>query len=299
MRVVIGGASGFLGAPLVHHLRERGHDVTELVRRSAKSGQSWWKPSEGLIDQHVIDAADAVVNLSGSPIQQWPRTPARKREILSSRLTATTTLARAVAAAPSPPALLSGSGMSWYGVDRGDDELTEADTTQGPGFLADVAQQWEAAAAPASDAGARVAFLRTSVVLDRSGGALRLMAVPFRFGLGARLGDGRQYFSTISLRDWVGAVTHVLEHDVAGPVNLAIPDDVTNRTFTRALAHALHRPAFLAAPSFALRLALGSLADDLLGSLRLRPAVLMDSGYAFRDPGIDRVLRTALGRGRG
>lgn len=298
MRVVIGGASGFLGAPLVVHLRERGHQVTTLVRRTAGRDESWWKPSEGLVDQQLIAEADAVVNLSGSPISQWPRTPARKREILASRLGATSTLARAVAAASTPPAFLSGSGMSWYGVDRGDEPLTEQ-SSAGTGFLADVAQQWEAAAAPAVDAGARVAYLRTSIVLDRSGGALKLMSLPFKLGLGARLGDGRQYFSTISRRDWVRAVTHVLEGDLSGPVNLAIPDDVTNRDFTRALAAAVRRPAFLAAPSFALRLALGSLADDLLGSLRLRPDALMADGFTFEDPGIDRVLRTALGRHRG
>lgn len=295
MRVVIGGASGFLGAPLVAHLRERGHDVTTLVRRTASRDESWWKPSEGLVDQQLIADADVVVNLSGSPIAQWPRTPARKREILASRLGATSTLARAIAAAAAPPAFLSGSGMSWYGVDRGDEPLTEQ-SSAGTGFLADVAQQWEAAAAPAVNAGARVAYLRTSAVLDRSGGALKLMAVPFRLGLGARLGDGHQYFSTISRRDWVRAVTHVLEGDLAGPVNLAIPDDVTNRAFTTALAQAVRRPVFLAAPSVAVRLALGGLADDLLGSLRIRPEALMDDGFTFDDPGIDRVLRTALAR---
>jgi len=296
MRVVIGGASGFLGAPLVVHLRQRGHDVTALVRRTAGQGESWWKPSEGLIDQTLIDEADAVINLSGSPISQWPRTPARKREILSSRLDATSTLARAIAAAPTPPAFLSGSAIGWYGTDRGDEELTEG-TAPGPGFLAEVAQRWEEAAGPAVDAGARVAWLRTGIVMDRSGGALKLMLLPFRLGLGARLGDGHQYFSTISRRDWIAAVTHVLEGDLSGPVNLAIPDDVTNRDFTRTLATTVHRPAVLAAPAFAIRLALGGLADDLLGSLRVRPQTLMDDKFSFADPGIDRVLRTALGRG--
>lgn len=296
MRVVIGGASGFLGAPLVVHLRQRGHDVTALVRRTAGPGESWWKPSEGLIDQTLIDEADAVINLSGSPISQWPRTPARKREILSSRLDATSTLARAIAAAPTPPAFLSGSAIGWYGTDRGDEELTEG-TAPGPGFLAEVAQRWEEAAGPAVDAGARVAWLRTGIVMDRSGGALKLMLLPFRLGLGARLGDGHQYFSTISRRDWIAAVTHVLEGDLSGPVNLAIPDDVTNRDFTRTLATTVHRPAVLAAPAFAIRLALGGLADDLLGSLRVRPQTLMDDKFSFADPGIDRVLRTALGRG--
>lgn len=296
MHVVIGGASGFLGAPLVRHLRQRGHQVTVLVRRTAGSDESWWKPSEGLIDQTLIGAADAVINLSGAPIQQWPRTPARKREILASRVDATTTLARAIAAAPTPPAFLSGSAIGWYGTDRGDEELDEQ-SEPGTGFLADVAQHWEAATTPAFESGSRVVLLRTGIVMDRSGGALKLMKVPFKLGLGARLGDGHQYFSTISLRDWVSAVTHVLEGEFSGPVNLVIPDDVTNRTFTRALATTVHRPALLAAPAFALRLALGSLADDLLGSLRVRPAALMDDKFAFADPGIDRVLRTGVGRG--
>lgn len=295
MKIVIGGASGFLGAPLVHHLREQGHQVTVLVRRTAGKDESWWKPSERLIDQNLISSADAVINLSGAPIQQWPRTRSRKREILDSRVGATTTLAKAVAASPHPPALLSGSGMSWYGVDRGDDELSEQ-SAPGVGFLADVAQQWEQATAPAIASGARVAHLRTSVVLDRSGGALKLMAKPFRLGLGAQLGDGSQYFSTISLRDWVGAVTHTLEHDVSGPVNLATPEPVTNREFTRALAKTLHRPALLKAPAFAVRLGLGGLADDLLGSLRLIPETLLTHGYEFQDPDIAQVLHTALKR---
>lgn len=295
MHVVVGGASGFLGAPLVAHLRERGHEVTRLVRRAAGPGESWWNPAEGLLDQAVIDRADAVVNLSGAPISRWPRTRSYREEILRSRLGATTTLATAVAASPEPAALLSGSGMSWYGVDRGDEPLTEQ-SGPGAGFLAEVAQQWESAAQPAVRAGARVAWLRTSVVLDRSGGALKLMLPPFRAGLGARLGDGRQYFSTISRRDWVAAVTHVLEHDVRGPVNLAIPHVGTNRDFTETLGHVLRRPAFLAAPSFAIRLALGGLADDLLGSLRIEPQALLSSGFTFADPDLEQVLRTATGR---
>src|SRR5690606_27507235 len=147
---------------------ERVHEVTRLLRRGAGLGDSWWNPSAGLIDQTVIDTADAVVNLTGAPIQQCPRTPPRKRAIPASRLGATSTLAKAIAAAPTPPAFLAGSGMSWYGVDRGDEPLTEQ-AGPGTGFLADVSQQWEAAADPALRAGARVAYLRTSVVMDRSG----------------------------------------------------------------------------------------------------------------------------------
>lgn len=295
MRVVIGGASGFLGAPLVSSLRSAGHEVTRLVRGEAhEADTSPWDPAAGTVDEALIAEADAVVNLSGSPISQWPRTAGRAEEILSSRLGATSTLARAVAAALRPPAFLSGSGMSWYGVDRGAEELTE-ESGLGTGFLAEVSQAWEAASAPAVEAGARVVYLRTAPVLDAGGGMLRLMKLPFSLGLGARLGSGQQYFSTISRRDWVEAVRFVAEHDeISGPVNLAAPIGVTNAEFTQALGRALGRPALLVAPALVLRAALGGLADDLLGSLRLRPQRLLDAGFAFHHPALDDILHAAL-----
>ncbi|MFD1860071.1 TIGR01777 family protein [Aeromicrobium camelliae] len=295
MRVVIGGASGFLGAPLVSALRDAGHDVTRLVRGDAADADaSPWDPAAGEVDEALIADADVVVNLSGAPISQWPRTGRRAEEILRSRLGATTTLARAVAHAPTPPAFLSGSGMSWYGVDRGARVLTEEDGP-GDGFLAEVSQAWETATTPAVEAGARVVYLRTSMVLDASGGALKLMKVPFSFGFGARLGSGRQYFSCISRRDWVQAVCFAAEHDeISGPLNLAAPNPPTNAEFTRALARALGRPAALTAPSFAIRAALGGIAEDLLGSLRLEPRRLTESGFSFADRDVDAILATAL-----
>jgi uncharacterized protein (TIGR01777 family) len=294
VHVVIGGASGFLGAPLVAHLREHGHRVTRLVRGGPqREDTSLWDPSSGRIDTVLIDRADAVVNLSGSPISQWPRTPGRKREILASRLTSTGTLATAIAASTSPTVFLSGSGMSWYGVDRGDELLTESDGP-GEGFLADVAQQWEAAAAPAVDSGARTCFLRTSLVLDRAGGMLGLMLPVWKLGGGATLGTGHQHMSLITRDDWVRAVTHLLEHDVSGPVNLAMPAAVTNAEFTEALGDAVHRPTFLKAPAFAVRAGLGGLADDLLGSLRLAPQALTEHGFTFASPDLGSALATAI-----
>ncbi|WP_293783214.1 TIGR01777 family oxidoreductase [uncultured Aeromicrobium sp.] len=295
MRVVIGGASGFLGAPLVSALRAAGHDVTRLVRHhAAEADTSPWDPAAGEVNEALIADADVVVNLSGAPISQWPRTGRRAQEILRSRLSATTTLARAVARAPAPPVLLSGSGMSWYGVDRGDRVLTE-DDGPGEGFLAEVAQAWEAAATPAVEAGARVVYLRTSLVVDASGGMLRLMKVPFSLGLGARLGSGRQYFSCISRRDWVQAVRFAAERDeIRGPINLAAPNTPTNAEFTRSLARALHRPAPFVAPAFAVRAVLGDLAEDLLGSLRLRPQRLTEAGFSFADRDVDAILAVAL-----
>ncbi|MFT4189144.1 MAG: TIGR01777 family oxidoreductase [Aeromicrobium sp.] len=296
LRVVVGGASGFLGGALVDALRGRGHTVTRLVRGPATgTGTSTWDPSAGRVDQRLIDEADVVVNLSGASIQRWPRTKSYRREILSSRLTATDTLSRAVGRSAQPAALLSGSGMSFYGTDRGDTRLPES-STPGEGFLPEVSQQWEAATAPAVEAGARVCLLRTSLVLEESGGALKLMAIPFRRYGGAVLGSGEQYMSYISRVDWVRAVVHLAEGDVSGPVNLATADPVTNRQFTDELARAVDAKAFLKAPAPIIKAALGGLADDLLGSLRLEPMALSQSGFSFEAPDLPTTLQLGLRR---
>ncbi|WP_229053537.1 TIGR01777 family oxidoreductase [Aeromicrobium sp. Leaf350] len=294
LRIVVGGASGFLGGPLVDELRDRGHAVTRLVRGTAHDADaSHWDPYGSDLDQRLIDDADVVVNLSGAPIQRWPRTAKYREEILRSRLAATSTLARAVARSKRPAALLSASGMSYYGADRGDTLLPESGSA-GDGFLASVSQQWEAATAPAVEAGARVCLLRTSLVLDESGGALKLMAIPFRRYGGAVLGSGDQYMSYISRVDWVRAVVHLAEGTASGPVNMATADPVTNRQFTAALAEAVDAKAFLKAPAPVLKLALGGLSDELLGSLRLEPLALSQSGFTFEAPDIGSTLRLGL-----
>ena len=295
MHVVVGGASGFLGTALTSHLRERGHEVTRLVRSDeAAADASRWDPYAGRIDQDLVDRADAVVNLSGSPISKWPRTKKRKAEILSSRLAATSTLASAVAASASPTIFISGSGMSWYGTDRGDEVLTEA-SSAGSGFLADVSQQWEEAAAPAVEAGARTCFVRTSLVLSKDGGVLAIMLPAWKLGGGAKLGSGRQHMSLISRDDWVRGVEFLLENDEArGPFNFAMPDAVTNAEYTDALGEAVHRPTFLAVPGFAIKAALGGISDDLIGSLRVAPAALLEAGFAFEDPDLRTALESAL-----
>ncbi|MGJ9423711.1 TIGR01777 family oxidoreductase [Aeromicrobium sp. CF3.5] len=294
MHVVVGGASGFLGQPLVAHLRTQGHQVTRLIR-SGEPGDdaSLWNPAAGRIDQVLIDRADAVINLSGSPISQWPRTPKRKRVIRSSRLECTSTLAAAIARSSTPTIFLSGSGMSWYGVDRGTEALTEADGP-GEGFLADVSQEWEAAAQPAVDAGARTCFLRTSLVLDSDGGVLSLMLPAWKLGGGARLGSGDQYMSLITRADWIRGVTHLLDADISGPVNLAMPAAVTNAQYTDALGDAVNRPTFLVAPAFAVRAVLGGLSDDLLGSLQVVPAALTGSGFTFEADDLSSALAHAI-----
>ncbi|MFD1826516.1 TIGR01777 family oxidoreductase [Mumia zhuanghuii] len=295
MRFCVCGASGFLGNALAARLRAQGHTVVSHVRREPDGpDESHWDPDVGEVDQAVIDASDVVVNLSGAAIAHWPWTPSYRRELLDSRVSTTTTIAEAVARAPQPPALLSGSGINAYGEDRGDTLLVEG-TPRGPGFLADVVEAWEVSAAPAIAAGARVCFLRTAPVLDRSGGLLRVVALPFRLGVGGRLGSGQQYFPMISLRDWLGAVTFLAEDaDASGPYNLVAPEPATNAEFTRALAGALHRPSMVPVPSLAMRLALGGLSALALGSLRAAPRKLEEEGFTFADRDVRDVVATAL-----
>jgi len=295
MHVVVGGASGFLGRSLAARLRGQGHRVTELVRSGPAGDEaSTWNPAAGHVDQGLINDADAVVNLSGAPIARWPWTASYRRELLESRLGATSTLAAAIAAAPTPPVLVSASGMSVYGADRGDEMLPET-AGDGPGFLADVCRQWEAATLPAQEAGARVSFVRTSSVMHRDGGTLKLMLPVWKAGLGAKLSSGSQFFSVISRDDWVRGVVFLLTHeDASGPFNFANPAPATNAEFTKALAAAVHRPAVLRAPGFAMKLALGGLAPELLGSLRLQPAALTAAGFAFEHPDLESTLDAAL-----
>ena len=295
MRIVIGGASGFLGTALTHELRQRGHQVTRLVRSADSADDaSLWDPYTGRIDQIVIDQADVVVNLSGASVSRWPRTQGRRKLILESRTAPTSTLAKAVAASADPPALISASGMSRYGIDCGDEVLTERSDT-GRGFLPDVVAAWESAASPAVEAGARVCFIRTTLVLKAREGLLRFMLPFWKLGLGAKLGHGRQYMSFISLNDWVRAAMLLIESpDLSGPFNFGAPVPVTNAEFTDTLGDVVHRPTFLVAPRFAIKAALGSMADDLLGSMRVSPAALVDAGFTFDQPDLRSALEAAL-----
>lgn len=295
MKVVIAGASGQTGTALGSHLRERGHRVVALVRRDARgTDESAWDPSTGGVDEELIASADVVVNLAGAPPQRVPWTSAYKRKILDSRVSATRTLARAIASSSSKPALLSASGVTVYGSERGPELLTET-SRSGSGFLCTVALRWEEEASAAADAGARVCLIRTSATLDPSGGLLAMMLPVFRLGLGARFGDGSQYFSCVSLRDWVRAVTTLAEDDsAAGAYNIACPTPTTNAELTKALARRLRRPALLRVPATPMRMVLGEQAAGVLGSLRVRPARLLDAGFEFEDPDVEAVLDAAL-----
>jgi uncharacterized protein len=297
MRYVLAGASGFLGTALRARLAEAGHEVVRLVRRPATSAsESTWDPYAGEVDAGLIADADVVVNLAGVNLGRWPWTAAYRRRILESRTETTGTLAAAVAAAPTPPAFVVASAVGRYGTDRGDELLTE-DSSGGTDFLAGVVRAWEAAADPARDAGARVCHLRSGVIIDRSGAALRIMLVPFRLGLAGRIGSGRQYFPIISLADWVAAARFVAEQpDCSGPYNLVCPVPATNAEFTRTLAKALHRPAVLRAPAFALRTVLGGLAWEMIGSRRVLPERLIAAGFRHEHPDVDAVVAAGLER---
>lgn len=296
MRVVVTGSSGLIGRAVVAALRARGDDVTLLVRHEPQGpSESQWEPAAGSIDPAAITGASAVVHLAGAGIADHRWSTQRKAEILGSRVRSTDLVARALAASAPGSVLVSGSAIGIYG-NRGDEVLDERSET-GHGFLADVCRAWEAAAEPAASAGARVVLLRTGVVLSPGGGALGRQLPLFRLGLGGRLGDGRQWLSWISLADEVGAILHAIDEPaLSGPVDATAPNPVTNGTFTSALAAAVHRPALLAIPRAALRLALGpELADEaLLASQRVLPARLVATGYRFVAPDITTALTTLL-----
>jgi uncharacterized protein (TIGR01777 family) len=296
VRYVLAGASGFLGTALRARLADAGHEVVRLVRRpAAAASESTWDPYAGEVDAGLVAGADVVVNLAGVSLVHWPWTESYRRQILQSRIRTTETLARAIADAATPPALVVASAVARYGVDRGDERLTE-DSSDGEGFLPDVVRAWEAAADPARESGARVCHLRSGVVIDRSGSALRLMRLPFWLGLGSRIGSGAQYFPIISLEDWVRAALFVTGSDGSGAFNLAGPEPPTNTEFTQALASALHRPAFLRAPAIVLRTVLGDVSWELLGSRRVLPKRLADAGFEFDHRDVDAIVAAGLHR---
>ncbi len=295
MHIVVAGSSGFLGTHLTRALHLQGHQITALVRRPASSdGESSWDPYAGRLDDGVIEGADVVVNLAGAPTAGNPHSKKWARALEESRVVTTRLLAERIAAAGTPAAFVAGNGISYYG-DHGDSVLTEESASRGDALLTRVARSWQAATEPAADAGARVVVLRTSPVMDRRSAPLKQLALLSKLGLGTRLGDGRQYFPMISLRDWVGAVVHLVEHpDAVGPFNLCCPQTPTNREFTDALARGVGRRALLAAPAFVVEKAAGDLAPEVLGSVRAEPAALQAAGFAFRDEDVGEVLATGL-----
>jgi hypothetical protein len=298
MHVVVTGSRGLVGSALVPFLATGGHRVTRLVRgMAAGPDETAWDPSRGLVDASRLDGVDAVVHLAGENIAAGRWTPARKAEIRRSRVDGTRNLCAVLARLPHPPnVFVSASAIGLYG-DRGAEILTE-ESASGTGFLAEVCREWEAATEPASQAGIRVVNLRFGMVLSPTGGALKKMLLPFRLGMGGRIGDGRQFTSWIALDDVIGAIHHALcEESVRGPVNAVAPEPVSNAEFTRTLARVLRRPTLLPVPAFAARLAFGEMADALLlAGARVLPTRLQASGYRFRFPDLESALRHLLGR---
>jgi len=291
-KIIVAGGTGLLGTALVGALQDDRHMVVVLTRRPTRDNEVRWSPqyAEGLWTA-ALDNAHAVINLAGASIAGSRWTTARKAAIRDSRMQATGALVKAIAASGQPPPIfISSSAVGYYGS-RGDEPVTET-TAPGSDFLAHVCRDWEAAASQLSPA-ARVVLLRSGVVLARHGGALPQMALPFKLFAGGPAGSGRQFMSWIHLHDWVATVKWALaSQHIAGPLNVTAPEPVTNEDFSRSLGRVLGRPAWLKAPSFALRLMLGEMADALiLGGQRVLPAVAQQHGFAFQYPTLESALR--------
>ncbi|MFG2427002.1 TIGR01777 family oxidoreductase [Streptomyces sp. NPDC048590] len=294
-RVAVSGSTGLIGAALVRSLRSDGHEVVRLVRRRAASGDEVeWDPKRQYVDVAGLAGCDAVVHLAGAGVGDHRWTQAYKREIRDSRVLGTAAVAEALAALDTPPkVLLSGSAIGFYG-DTGDRAVDES-APPGDGFLPSVCVEWEEATAPAEEAGIRTVHARTGLVVSKEGGAWGRLFPLFRAGLGGRLGDGRQYWSFIALHDHVAALRHILDTEtLSGAVNLAGPSPVTNAQVTAAMGRVLRRPTLFTAPAPALKIALGEFSEDVLGSQRVLPARLLESGFAFAFPGIEDAVRAAL-----
>jgi uncharacterized protein (TIGR01777 family) len=305
VKILISGSSGLVGSAVVDNLSHQGHDLIRLVRPGTEARhhpavselpQVVWNPQSGLLDSRA-EGADAIVHLAGASIAGHRWTDAWKRELRDSRVAATNRLVASLQRLHRPPQIfIAASAIGIYGS-RGDEELTES-SPAGTGFLAQITVDWETESVRAAESGARVVLLRFGVILAKQGGALPQMALPFRLGVGGRIGSGRQWISWITLDDVVGIIRFGLETNlVSGPANAVSPNPVQNAAFSSSLARVLHRPAIFPAPPFALRLALGEMADSLLlASQRVYPSKLEQLGYRFHYPDLQPALTAVLSR---
>ncbi|MEI7453094.1 MAG: TIGR01777 family oxidoreductase [Actinomycetes bacterium] len=294
MRIAITGASGLIGSALVPHLRSEGHEVFRLVRRSATApDEISWDPATGTVDLKALQGVEGVIHLAGAGVGDHRWSDAYKKEILDSRVNGTNTIVRALTQLDSKPrVLVSGSAIGWYG-DTADREVDES-APAGSGFLADVVQAWEAATAPAHEAGIRVVHARTGLVVAKDGGAWARMFPLFNLGVGGKLGSGKQYWSWVSLRDEVNALSYCLTNElVSGAVNITGPTPRTNAEITKIMGKVMGRPTALPVPAIALNIALGEFSSEVLGSTRVLPRVLEACGFTWQDPTIEDAIRTA------
>ena len=288
-RIAITGASGLIGTALVGHLKSEGHTVQRFVRRPVVApDEIQWDPKTGYVDIEALRGVDAIIHLAGVGVGDKRWSKKYKSEILNSRLLGTTAIAHAVNEVK-PQVFISASAIGWYG-ESGNRSVVESDRV-GDDFLAAVCREWEGAADLVTDV--RTVKIRTGLVLDPTGGALGKMLPLFRLGLGGKLGNGKQWWSWITLHDVIRAITFLLESKVSGPVNLTSPNPVTNQEFTSALARAMHRPALFPAPAIGLKIALGGFSSEILGSKKVMPQALTDAGFTWDYPHITNAL-TAL-----
>lgn len=285
-RVAITGASGLIGSALLGHLKSEGHTVQRLVRRkTVAADEVFWDPIKGEIDLEPLRGVEAIIHLAGANVGDKRWTKKYRAEILNSRLLGTTTIAKA-ANEVKPAVVISASAIGWYG-ETGNRAVNESDRA-GDDFLATVCREWEAAADSITTS--RVVKIRTGLVLEPTGGALGKMLPLFKFGLGGKLGSGKQWWSWITLHDQIKAICFLLEKNIEGAVNLTSPNPATNQEFTAALARALRRPAIFPVPGFALKLALGGFSTEILGSKRVLPQKLLDAGFTFDYPHLAPAL---------
>ena len=293
MRIALTGSSGLIGTALAEALDDAGHDLVRLVRGDAAGlDEAHWDIERGSIDAAALQGVGAIVHLAGENIgQRW--TDETRKAVLDSRVDGTRLVAETAAALPGRPVLLCASATGFYG-DRGD-EIVDESSVPGQGFLAEVVEAWEAAAEPARAAGLRTVHLRQGIVLSKHGGALERLLTPFKLGTGGRVGDGRQWWSWVSLADAVSAYLFALEQPLEGPVNVTAPGTVTNRDFTKALGRALHRPTIFPLPAAAVKVAFGQMGEEmLLAGQRVAPTRLEAAGFTFANPDIDSGIAAAL-----